>query len=300
MDTAPITPSRAPWYRRTVWIVVLLFLFPPAGAVLAWLYRPAWPIALRIILGVWGVIGAFYYVGRVAGPAQPATTAQGTPATQEVAAPTATAARAPTPAPTAAPAVAAAPTTVPPTSAPLAAAPAPCQYVRGFADFVKLVGPDVVGECRENEHPSTTTQGNIEQGTAKGLLVWNNAKRLAMFTDGATSWYGCGATAQSAPSSQDFTCVTAGAKPTPGGTDLGAITACEKHVAARLKAPSTAKYSGWMGSSTLANADGSTTVSAYVDAQNAFGAMIRNQYLCKVGPDAGNGQRPLLSLSGLE
>lgn len=190
------------------------------------------------------------------------------------------------------------PTTPPPTTPPVAAlAPAPCKYVRGFADFVKLISPSVAGDCREDEHPSPTTAGNIEQATTNGLLVWNNAKRLAMFTDGQTSWYGCGTEAMHAPSSQPFDCAAALKKAHPD-PNLEAITICEKFVADRLKAPSTAKYSGWGDSSTKTSLDGNTvTVFAYVDSQNSFGAMLRTKYVCTV-EDQGSTWH-LVSLTGL-
>jgi hypothetical protein len=178
---------------------------------------------------------------------------------------------------------------------------------------VKLIGPEVAGDCRENEHPSATNKDNIEQATTKGLLVWSNPKRLTMFTDGTTSWYGCGNVARSAPSDQAFDCATAQARPTTGAStnpappgptkspdpDLGAITSCEHHIRPRLKAPSTAKYSGWFDSVTQPNPDGSVAVFAYVDAQNSFGAMIRTHYVCTVGPSAGANERRLISLTGL-
>lgn len=130
MATQPTVPTgspRAPWYRQQLWIVVLLIFIPPVGAVLAWRYRPAWPKAVRLALVVWGVIGAFYYLGRVAAPAQPATTAQGTPAAQQAAAAPAAPTLAPTPRPT-----------VPPTTP-----PEPTSAIPNFGEGTKLVGADI-------------------------------------------------------------------------------------------------------------------------------------------------------------
>lgn len=61
--------------------------------------------------------------------------------------------------------------------------------------------------------------------------------------------------------------------------EWGAQVACENAVSGMLKAPSTADFSGWQRSQ---NSDGSYTVTGSVDAQNSFGAMIRNQFSCKV------------------
>ncbi len=54
--------------------------------------------------------------------------------------------------------------------------------------------------------------------------------------------------------------------------------ACERAVTGQLKAPSTAEFSGTTatGSGTAFNVTGS------VDAQNGFGAMIRNSFECSV------------------
>lgn len=81
--------------------------------------------------------------------------------------------------------------------------------------------------------------------------------------------------------------------PANTGSELGAVTACEGFMKQRLKAPATAKYSGWLDSSTTPAVDGSTIVNAYVDAQNSFGALIRTRYLCRVSPDSGGNWRLL-------
>lgn len=68
----------------------------------------------------------------------------------------------------------------------------------------------------------------------------------------------------------------------PGGSNIGAITACEGYVADRLKAPATAKFSGWLDSTTAVLKDGTIAVRGTVDAQNGFGALIRNDWVCAV------------------
>lgn len=56
------------------------------------------------------------------------------------------------------------------------------------------------------------------------------------------------------------------------------IVACESEVKANLKAPSTASFS-----STASGGDGQFTVTGTVDAQNGFGATVRNSFECSVG-----------------
>ncbi|MEV0644160.1 hypothetical protein AB0I28_02740 [Phytomonospora sp. NPDC050363] len=57
---------------------------------------------------------------------------------------------------------------------------------------------------------------------------------------------------------------------------------CEEFVADRLKAPSTADFSG---ASTVAVGASTYKVTGAVDAENGFGAMIRVQYVCQVRYD---------------
>jgi hypothetical protein len=60
--------------------------------------------------------------------------------------------------------------------------------------------------------------------------------------------------------------------------DVLAERACERYVAAQLKAPSTAEFTD-----TEATGIGAQrTVSGSVDAQNGFGAMIRSSFTCDV------------------
>lgn len=145
---------------------------------------------------------------------------------------------------------------------------------------MRLIGPNTAGDCVENEHPSATNHDTLEQGTTKGLLVWSNSKRLAMFTDGATSWYGCGNTAGSAPSDQPFDCSKVPAE----GSTLEAGGMCREFVKNRLRAPATAKFAGLSDTTSVKLDDGSFLVRSYVDAQNGFGALIRTYYRCQVRP----------------
>lgn len=54
--------------------------------------------------------------------------------------------------------------------------------------------------------------------------------------------------------------------------------ACERAVRAQLKSPTTAEFSGTRG----AGSGSSYTVTGSVDAENGFGAMIRNSFTCEV------------------
>lgn len=76
-----------------------------------------------------------------------------------------------------------------PTPSPIpATAPAPtaCQFVLGFATLRDLIGHDIVGDCLENEHYAAN--GNSEQRTTGGLLVWRKSDNWTAFTDGYRTW----------------------------------------------------------------------------------------------------------------
>lgn len=66
------------------------------------------------------------------------------------------------------------------------AAQTTCSFKLGFAALRDLI-PDVVGECLENER-FNVANGNAEQRTTGGLLVWRKADNWTAFTDGATTW----------------------------------------------------------------------------------------------------------------
>lgn len=66
-----------------------------------------------------------------------------------------------------------------------------------------------------------------------------------------------------------------------GHTKYDAITIAEKQVKAKLKSPSTAKFSA--ASETSVTRSGNTwRVTGWVDAQNGFGATLRNSYTVKI------------------
>jgi hypothetical protein len=62
-----------------------------------------------------------------------------------------------------------------------------CTFVGGFARLRDLVGPDGVGACLEDEHLNVEN-GNVEQRTARGMLVWRQIDNFTAFTDGSTTW----------------------------------------------------------------------------------------------------------------
>lgn len=68
-----------------------------------------------------------------------------------------------------------------------AAAQPSCRFVLGFATLRDLVGSSRVGDCLENEH-FNAENGNAEQRTGGGLLVWRKVDNFTAFTDGATTW----------------------------------------------------------------------------------------------------------------
>lgn len=72
-------------------------------------------------------------------------------------------------------------------------------------------------------------------------------------------------------------------KPKPPVIDeVSAQLACQSFVLARLKAPASASFAPFMEQSIVAKTEGKFTVSAWVDSQNSFGAMLRARYLCDV------------------
>jgi hypothetical protein len=73
-----------------------------------------------------------------------------------------------------------------PRGAPLNAQ-ASCSYVLGFETLVGLLGPEVVGDCLEDQR-FNPANGNAEQRTAGGLLVWRPADNWTAFTDGHRTW----------------------------------------------------------------------------------------------------------------
>lgn len=70
---------------------------------------------------------------------------------------------------------------------PPVAAQTSCRFVLGFATLRDLVGAQKVGNCLENER-FNPSNGNAEQRTTGGLLVWRKVDNFTAFTDGGTTW----------------------------------------------------------------------------------------------------------------
>lgn len=83
-------------------------------------------------------------------------------------------------------------------------------------------------------------------------------------------------------------------KPTPDyGRDLDAKFIATEYVKQSLKSPSTAKFP-WINDYKIFHmGKGKWKVSAYVDAQNSFGAMLRQNFTCVVQYNGGGSYTPV-------
>src|SRR5581483_12048955 len=61
-----------------------------------------------------------------------------------------------------------------------------CTFQLGFRALHDLA-PDVVGDCRVDEHHNPAN-GDALQETTRGLLVWRKADNFTAFTDGYRTW----------------------------------------------------------------------------------------------------------------
>lgn len=77
---------------------------------------------------------------------------------------------------------------------------------------------------------------------------------------------------------------------------IDATVVCKKFVKKRIKTPATADFGGFESDNKDIAPGMSYTVSAYVDAQNSFGANVRNDFTCKVRYEGG-GTFTLVNLS---
>jgi phosphohistidine phosphatase SixA len=62
-----------------------------------------------------------------------------------------------------------------------------CEFVLGFADMYVLVGPATVGNCVENER-FVAGNGNAEQRTTNGILVFSGLDRMMRFIGSERTW----------------------------------------------------------------------------------------------------------------
>ena len=60
------------------------------------------------------------------------------------------------------------------------------QYRLGFRLLANLLGRDLVGEPAEDEHYEAN--GDSQQATSRGLMVWRKADNWTAFTDGYRTW----------------------------------------------------------------------------------------------------------------
>jgi DNA-directed RNA polymerase subunit RPC12/RpoP len=116
------------------------------------------------------------------------------------------------------------------------------------------------------------------------------------------------------PTSSDFDSIPHSAKETQSKSDYSSISnksetasgippkgeealvVCKFFIEPRLSSPSTASFSSLFNSTITSVGIGSYRVTGYVDAQNAFGAKIRNHYICVVSRDGGGWILESLSL----
>jgi len=73
------------------------------------------------------------------------------------------------------------------------------------------------------------------------------------------------------------------------GSRYGAYDVCQKFVTMRLRAPGSAKFPSLTadGVSAVDLGDGRYSISAYVDSQNGFGALLRMTFACEVNWQSG-------------
>jgi hypothetical protein len=93
----------------------------------------------------------------------------------------------------------------------------PCRFVLGFATLRDLVGADRVGACLEDQQ-TNPENGNAEQRTAGGLMVWRKADNFTAFTDGGTTWVNGPNGLQSRPNTERFSWESDPVAPASGGT----------------------------------------------------------------------------------
>jgi hypothetical protein len=77
-----------------------------------------------------------------------------------------------------------------------------CGFTLGFKALRDQI-PQVVGQCLENERVNQAN-GNTEQRTTGGLLVWRKADNWTAFTDGTTTWLNGPQGLESRPNTERF------------------------------------------------------------------------------------------------
>ena len=87
---------------------------------------------------------------------------------------------------------------------------------------------------------------------------------------------------QTAKTWKDLRALATPSRGTQRGDPGGAKITCEALVKARLKAPATAEFPGGYSRFTQDLGNGEYLVRSYVDSQNSFGAMLRQNFTCHV------------------
>lgn len=86
----------------------------------------------------------------------------------------------------------------------------------------------------------------------------------------------------------------------PSDQSTMAVVQCQNYVKDRLRSPSTADFP-WLDHAVVPRGNETYMVKSYVDAQNGFGATVRNNYICEIrysgGEAADQGNWSLIDLS---
>jgi hypothetical protein len=84
-----------------------------------------------------------------------------------------------------------------------------------------------------------------------------------------------------------------------GGDEDGAIAYCHQFVERELQSPSSADFPSFTDHQVSTLGEAHWRVSSYVDAENAFGASLREDWSCEVTYDEAGETWTLVDLSGL-
>ena len=154
-----------------------------------------------------------------------------------------------------------------PSPTPAAAQSAGCTFTLGFRALHDQI-PQIVGDCTENEH-FNQANGNAEQRTARGLLVWRKADNWTAFTDGATTWINGPAGLASRPNAGPLFPWESRSAPAPAAAPSGSGMA-------------TQNQSGW---ATVTQIIGPATLAVRNDAGERFNVW----HIGLIGPTEGQG-----------
>lgn len=94
-------------------------------------------------------------------------------------------------------------------------------------------------------------------------------------------------------------CVPLAACGGSGGDDQGAIAYCHQFVEQQLKSPSSADFPSFPDHQVTKVGDQEWKVSAWVDADNSFGAKLRTNWTCDISYEESTGTWTLHDLTGL-